>query len=70
VAVDDVLVAVTDRRVVTAVASEPAPVSVRANEATHRPMAMSRRYLSFCSSVPWSWRIWEQRPMVVENRDR
>jgi hypothetical protein len=31
---------------------------------------MSLRYLSFWASVPWSWRIWEQRPMVVENRDR
>ena len=50
--------------------TEPAPGSVRANEVTHRPVAMSLRYLSFWASVPWSWRIWEQRPMVVENRDR
>ncbi len=49
---------------------EPAPGSVRANEATTSPEAMPSSHRDFCSSVPKPTRTWPAMPLLVPNIDR
>ena len=57
-------------RVFSPAGSEPASVSVSANDAVHSPDATFGRYAAFCSSFADSISTWPAMPLLVPNIER